>query len=102
MSTAKKGSSAKSKRTIDHAQIRRWAEVRGGRPAEVKGTGRGGDAGLLRIDFAGDDAQLEPISWEDFFEKFEESRLALVYQEETTAGEDSRFSQLVHRDAGEN
>ena len=98
MSTAKKRSSAKSKRTTDHAQIRRWAEVRGGRPAEVKGTGSKRDIGLLRIDFADDDEKLDPISWDEFFEKFEESRLALVYQDETVDGGASRFSKLVHRD----
>lgn len=98
MSTAKRRSPAKSKRTTDHAQIRRWAEARGGRPAQVKGTGSRRDIGLLRIDFAEDDEQLEAISWDDFFETFEDSRLALVYQDETVDGGESRFSKLVHRD----
>jgi len=101
MSTAKKGASAKAKRTTDHAQIRRWAESRGGRPAAIKDTGSRGDPGLLRIDFGRDDEKLEPISWDEFFEKFEESRLALVYQDETAEGAESRFLKLVHRDGGE-
>jgi len=52
----------------------------------VKSTeGKHGEAGLLRIDFPGYSGKgsLEEITWEEFFEKFEEAKLALVYQEET-------------------
>jgi hypothetical protein len=53
-----------SKQTTDHDKIRSWVEERGGRPARVKGTGNGGDPGLLRIDYPGrgEDDDLEPIS----------------------------------------
>ena len=88
-----------SKTTTDHDEIRRWVEERGGKPACVRGTGGKGDTGLLRIDypgFSGEDS-LEHISWEEFFEKFEEAELALVYQEETADGDESRFSKLVSR-----
>ncbi|MDQ3890665.1 MAG: hypothetical protein M3312_08990, partial [Actinomycetota bacterium] len=63
-----------SKTTTDHDEIRRWVEERGGRPASVKGTGDGDDAGILRIDFpgVGDETSLEEIGWDEFFEKFEE------------------------------
>ena len=92
---------AASKTTTDHDEIRRWAEERGGKPAHVRSTGGGDDAGLLRIWFpgvgAGED-ELEPISWDEFFEKFEEKNLALVYQDETAEGEESRFAKLVSRD----
>ena len=89
-----------SKTTTDHEEIRRWAEEREGRPASVRGTGSGDDVGLLRIDFpggAGED-KLEPISWEEFFEKFDEKKLAFVYQENTKDGGESRFFKLVNRD----
>jgi hypothetical protein len=88
-----------SKTTTNHDEIRRWVEERGGRPARVKGTGSDGDPGVLRIDYPGrgDDEALEPISWEEFFDKFEGSDLAFLYQEETAAGEESRFSKLVSR-----
>jgi len=33
-----------------------------------------------------------------FFDKFEKERLALLYQEETKEGEESRFSKLTNRD----
>jgi hypothetical protein len=91
---------AQAKTTTDHDEIRRWVEERGGRPARVRGTGDGDDTGLLRIDFpggAGDDS-LEPIPWDEWFEKFEEKGLAFVYQEEKASGEGSTFFKLVRRD----
>jgi len=85
---------AQGRTTTDHDVIRTWVERHGGRPARVKGTGDGDDPGLLRFDFGEPDDRLEPVSWEDFFEKFDENGLALVYQDE---GE-SRFNKLVRRD----
>ena len=88
-----------SKRTWDHAKIRQWVEARSGKPARVQGTGEADDAGLLRIDFPedSDDEELEEITWDEFFEKFDEQRLAFVYQDTTAAGEPSRFNKLVSR-----
>jgi hypothetical protein len=80
--------------TIDHATIRRWAEARGGHPARIKGTGGPDDPGLLRLDFGDPEPELESISWEEFFDKFDASRLALLYQDEP----DSRFNKLVGRE----
>jgi hypothetical protein len=81
--------------TTDHDEIQRWVEERGGKPACVRGTGGRGDTGLLRIDFPdGPEAKLQPISWEDFFEKFEENNLAFLYQDK----DQSRFNKLVGRD----
>ncbi len=93
-----------SQMTTDHETIRRWAEARGGKPSRVKRTGsKKGDPGIIRIDFPGysGEESLEPISWEEFFNKFDESKLALVYQEETASGERSNFDKLVRRDAAE-
>ncbi len=55
--------------TTDHEEIRRWVEDHGGRPVTVKGTQTGDQAGVLRIDFPGGagGAQLEPITWDDWF-----------------------------------
>jgi hypothetical protein len=89
-----------SKRTTDHAKIRQWVEARNGKPARVQGTGQGEDAGLLRIDFPEeheDEEDLEEISWDEFFEKFDEKRLAFVYQDQTAGGETSRFNKFVNR-----
>jgi hypothetical protein len=92
---------SETKVTTDHDEIRRWVEERGGRPAGVKGTVRGDDVGILRIDFPGqgEDEDLEPISWEDFFRKFDENNLAFLYQEQTSDGKISRFSKFVRREA---
>ena len=43
--------------------------------------------------------KLQPISWEEWFEKFDERKLALVYQEETADGEKSNFNKLISRDS---
>lgn len=86
-----------ARRTIDHDEIRAWTEARGGRPARVKGTAQDDHDGVLRIDFDGPDEKLEPISWEDFFDVFEDRELALLYQDETEGGRVSRFSKLVAR-----
>jgi len=96
-----KHSTAESLITTDHEIIRKWAEARGGKPSHVKSTGSKNDVGLLRIDFPGYSGgnSLEEISWEDFFAKFEESELALVYQEETAAGERSNFNKLISRNS---
>jgi hypothetical protein len=92
-----------SNTTRDHDEIRRWAEERGGKPAHVKKTGSADDIGILRIDFPGysGEGSLEPISWEDFFRKFDERGLALVYQEETAGGQKSNFNKLVSAESVE-
>ena len=89
-----------SNTTTDHDEIRRWAEERGAKPAKVASTGSDSDPGIIRIDFPGYSGgdSLEEISWEQFFEKFDESGLALVYQEETADGERSNFNKLVKRE----
>jgi hypothetical protein len=84
--------------TTDHDEIRRWAEARGGRPATVRQTESGGEPGVLRIDFNEPDEGLDPISWEDFFRKFEEQKLAFLHQHETAQGGESRFHKFVRRD----
>ena len=96
---------AQAKVTTDHDEIRKWAEARGGRPAAVRRTHSKDNVGIIRIEFpdapnAKDDA-LEEISWEEFFEKFEKSNLALLYQEETARGQLSNFNKLVGRETAE-
>jgi hypothetical protein len=92
-----------AKTTTDHNEIRRWAEERGGKPTHVKGTGGKGDPGILRIDFPGysGEGKLEPISWDDFFKKFDEQQLALTYQEVTAEGQKSNFNKLISRHTAE-
>lgn len=89
-----------TKTTTDHQTIRRWAEDRGGSPARVRGTGDGEDPGILRIDFPGgaSEDQLEHIPWDEWFQKFDENKLAFVYQDEKADAEPSTFFKLVKRE----
>ena len=82
--------------TTDHDAIREWVDARDGRPARVADTRDDGE-GILRIDFGGDDDGLEILSWDDFFEIFENERLAFLHQAETADGDESRFNRFVDR-----
>jgi hypothetical protein len=83
----------------DHEEIRHWAEERGAKPATVKSTTGEDDVGVIRLDFPGysGEGTLEEISWEQFFEKFEQAELALIVQDATAEGERSNFNKLVSR-----
>lgn len=85
--------------TRDHDVIRAWAEARGGRPADVEGTGDGAGAGVLRIEFRDDAERLEDVGWDAFFATFDDSDVDFLYQERTSDGEVSRFHKFV-RDGG--
>jgi ferritin-like metal-binding protein YciE len=93
------GESGEAKTTTDHDEIRRWAEERNGSPATVKGTGKRGEPGLLRIDFPGYSGQgsLQKIEWDEFFDKFESEKLAFLYQVKTKGGKRSNFNKLISR-----
>lgn len=89
--------------TTNHDEIRKWAEARGGKPATVRRTESGDEAGVLRIDFPGysGEGSLEEISWDEFFKKFDEKKLAFLYQDTTSSGEESRFFKLVSRETAD-
>jgi hypothetical protein len=89
--------------TTDHEFIREWAEERGAQPSAVKGTGGGDDPGIIRLDFPGysGEGKLEPISWDEWFDKFDENDLALIYQETTADGQRSNFNKIVKRETVE-
>jgi len=88
---------AQGNTTTDHDSIRKWAEARGGQPTRVRGTEGKDGSGILRIDFDKPEESLEQISWEDFFETFEDRELAFLYQDKTADGHTSRFFKFVHR-----
>lgn len=81
--------------TINHQEIKQWIEERGGKPVHVKNTGDAKDPGILRIEFPDED--LEDISWDDFFQKFDESNLAFLYQDNLKDGRESRFHKFINR-----
>ena len=93
---------ALAKTTQDHDEIREWAEARGGKPAVVSATEGKDETGIIRLMFPkaphhNDDA-LEEISWDEWFEKFDESGLELTYQEKTADGKTSDFNKLTYPD----
>ncbi|MBL8216425.1 MAG: ferritin-like domain-containing protein [Bryobacterales bacterium] len=94
------GKSTTSNTTTDHEFIRQWAEQRGAQPACVKGTGKKGDTGMIRLDFPGYSGgdSLQPIEWEEWFDRFDANQLALVYQDKTANGETSNFNKLIRRE----
>lgn len=89
-----------SKTTTDHDTIKKWVEARDGEPSVVEETeDSGSGGGLLRINFPDyDENNLKSISWDKFFEIFDDSKLEFLYQEETSDGEQSRFSKFVKKD----
>src|SRR5690606_21874391 len=93
------GVMAQAKATIDHDAIKEWVEERGGCPAQVKGSGSTDNPGILRIDYPGYGGKqsLEKISWDAFFDAFEDNELAFLYQDDGK----SRFSKLVSRENAE-
>ncbi len=92
-------SSGSAQPLTDHKQIRQWAEARGAVPSCVKGTGSSEDVGMIRLDFPGysGEESLQEISWDEWFEKFDENGLALMVQEKTSRGQQSNFNKLVKR-----
>ncbi len=87
----------------DHEEIRRWAESRGAVPSCVRGAGGGEDVGMIRLDFPGysGEESLQEVSWDDWFQKFDESDLALMVQDVEFGGQPSNFNKLVKRTTAE-
>ncbi|HZR55737.1 MAG TPA: hypothetical protein VFA74_02600 [Terriglobales bacterium] len=97
-------SASRSKVLTDLEEIRQWAEERGAKPACVRGTGGKQDIGMIRLEFpqySGREDSLEEIDWDEWFDKFNESNLALLVQEQTAGGEESNFNKLVSRENAE-
>jgi len=55
---------------------------------------------MLRIDFPGysDKKSLGEISWDEFFRKFDEKKLAFLHQDRLESGEERRFFKLIRRE----
>lgn len=89
-----------SKTTKNHDEIRKWAEARNAVPCEVEGTERDNESGILRFEFPEarnrNDDRLREVSWDEFFRKFDENNLELLYQEKTADGQVSNFNKLIH------
>jgi hypothetical protein len=58
---------------------------------------------MIRLDFPGYSGgdSLEEITWDEFFQKFDEQGLALLFQEATARGQKSNFNKLIARETAE-
>ncbi len=71
--------------TANHDEIRSWVEARGGKPAEERQEGTG--AAELRIAYPGAvKPGLSELSWDEWFERLDEQKLAFVCDEPPMAG----------------
>lgn len=86
--------SGRSLATTHHEVIRQWAEERGGVPATVQGTEHEDHLGVLRFDFGGESENLRHVSWDEWFETFDDRRLNFIYQEQRSDGAQSNFFRL--------
>lgn len=77
--------------TTDHEEIRNWVEEHEGRPAVAPDRKNRAVRIFFPDQYVGDPVQ--EISWDEFFDKFEEEDLAFMYKDD----EDSRFFRIVER-----
>lgn len=82
-------------KTTDHETIQSWALSHDGIPTVIEDTEDGPGQGVLRIHFPNNssDYNFNEISWEQFFQQFEDNGLAFLYQDK----EDSTFHKFVNR-----
>lgn len=78
--------------TTDPEVIQNWAISRSGYPAIGKRLQDTEIVSELCINFTDtqSSSSIEPISWEEFFRKFQEKKLVFLYQDKNSAGEVSR------------
>jgi hypothetical protein len=96
--------SARVVSTRDRELIRRWAAARQAEPATGESTASGpatvnvndGGAGI-RFNFPGF-SPFRPISWDEWFENFDQYGLTFVYDSQTSGGTPSNRYQIVRKD----
>ncbi len=88
------------KTTDNHSTIKKWVEDRDGKPALMDGiVPDDGGGEMLRIDFMdGSDGPLNQISWDKFFEIFDNTNLLFLYEDEVKGGEKSKFHKFIRKD----
>lgn len=96
----KKGTNHENITTTDHDEIKSWVEKRDGYPARIKISKEKNqnpeEAGILRIGFEKENDSLEEISWDEFFEIFDNGHLVFLYQNKTESGGQSRYFKLIN------
>ncbi|MBB6681500.1 hypothetical protein H4O20_08595 [Aequorivita sp. 609] len=90
--------SGQLKTTDNHTTIRNWVEEREGVPAMTEGIANKSMAGqMLRINFHENKEFLNKISWDVFFEIFDENNFQLLYDERIIDGKKSNYYQFVKK-----
>lgn len=79
-----------SKITTDHDEVRTWIEEGNGQPGKMA------DTELLAVYFGSREEDIAPIEWDEFFEIFDRSNLAFMYEERST-GDTSSFFEFIDR-----
>jgi hypothetical protein len=79
--------------TTDKKAIKEWVEERKGWPAVQIRANENGKEKILWVGFPGANTQknLKEITWEEFFEKFDQEQLTFLYQDASLNGEPSQF-----------
>lgn len=74
--------------TTKHDEIRRWVEERNGWPVRIQIAIDGELEEELGFAFSSQaqNQSAAPISWDEFWRRFEAARLAFVYQDKTADG----------------
>ena len=81
--------------TRNHQVIMDWTKKRQAVPATVPGSEYDGRPGVLRFNFPGYGGEnLKEISWEKWFETFDERNLVFVFQQHLKNGRTSNFFKL--------
>lgn len=91
--------------TTDHEEIREWADKYRGRPEIIDQTGGGERMVGLRIDFPGrrdenflgENEEMEYVSWEEFFRRFDSLNLAFEYEDRGELPDPSASYRFVKR-----
>jgi hypothetical protein len=84
---------AQGKATTDPVLIKKWAEVRHASPAVVRRFTGDGTELILSFSFSdnGADEVVHSLSWEEFFEKFNQQRLVFVYDDNDLTQNANRY-----------
>ena len=83
--------------TTDHETIREWVEQRGGTPAHVIGA-PDDESSLYIVREDEEMAEMESLTWDEFFETFDSEGLAFVYQDREVGETDEWLYDIVDRD----
>ncbi len=74
---------------LERSEIQSWVEEHGGAPGIIKGTDESDEEGgeMLYIIFGNAGRDMEVIDWDEFFDRFENENLALVFDDELPPSE---------------